>query len=124
MLAALERNARRNKYNNVRIRGVAASDRCGEFSFYMNFGKPNSFSLIQAADCRNKFSVLAVDLDSLIGWQRLDRVDLLKIDAEGSEAQILNGASMLIDKHRPIIIAGVERWAGRGGRAGQWPCFR
>jgi FkbM family methyltransferase len=108
MLAALERNVRRNRYNNVRLRGVAASDRCGEFSFYMNFGKPNSFSLVQAADCPNKFSVLAVDLDSLLGWERLDRVDLLKIDAEGVEAQIVNGASTLIEKHRPIIIAEVS----------------
>jgi len=108
MLAALERNVRRNGYSNVRPRGVAASDRCGEFSFYMNFGKPNSFSLVQAADCPSKFSVLAVDLDSLLRWERLDRVDLLKIDAEGVEAQILDGASTLIEKHRPIIIAEVS----------------
>jgi FkbM family methyltransferase len=108
MLAVLEQNVRRNGYNNVRLRGIAASDRCGEFSFYMNFGKPNSFSLVRAANCSNKFSVLAVDLDSLIDWERLDRVDLLKIDAEGAEAQILRGASTLIGKHRPIIIAEVS----------------
>jgi len=107
MLAALERNVRRNGYANVRLRGVAASDRCGELSFYMNFGKPNSFSLVRAADCPSKFSVLAVDLDSLLSWEHLDRVDLLKIDAEGAEAPILEGAATLIQKHRPVIIAEV-----------------
>lgn len=105
MLAILISNIRRNGYTNVRVRGLGASDSCGEFPFYENHGKPNSFSLVQRDDCPDMFSILTVDLDSLIAWEALDRIDMIKIDAEGVEDRVLAGAGRTIREHRPAIIA-------------------
>jgi FkbM family methyltransferase len=47
------------------------------------------------------YSVKVVSIDSL----DIDQVDLIKIDVEGMEDSVLNGAVETIKKHRPIIFA-------------------
>jgi FkbM family methyltransferase len=105
MLYVLARNIRRNRLTNVRIRGLGAADRCGEFSFYENFHMPNSFSLVKHDQRAHSFSIAAVDLDSLVQWERIEHVDLIKIDAEGAEDRILRGAAKIIERSKPVIIA-------------------
>jgi hypothetical protein len=39
---------------------------------------------------------------------KLSRVDLMKLDIEGSELKALNGAKSTIKKFRPVIILGVN----------------
>jgi FkbM family methyltransferase len=52
--------------------------------------------------------VRAITLDSLA----LPRVDVIKIDVEGMEADVLRGASRLIDTHRPVVVAEVLKSDG------------
>lgn len=105
MLAVLQRNVARNSYTNVRLRGLAAGSGCGSARFFENSGMPHSFSLVPGAAGTSSFSVLTVDLDTLLGWEEVTRVDLIKIDAEGSEGAVLAGARQTIARHRPVIIA-------------------
>ena len=107
LLAVLKHNAGRNRLNNVRLRGLAAAEECREFPFFEIGNKPNSFSLVSRGDMTGSFSVLAVDLDSLVRWEGIDRVDVIKIDAEGVEDRVLAGASAIIREHQPAIIAEV-----------------
>ena len=109
LLTVLKRNIGRNRLKNVRIRGLAAAEECREFPFFEIDNKPNSFSLISRDDGAASFSVLAVDLDSLVGWEGIHRVDVIKIDAEGAEDRVLAGASTIIRAHQPVIIAEVIR---------------
>ena len=43
-------------------------------------------------------------LDSLAAERRLDRVDLIKIDVEGRERQVLDGAQAVLARHRPTLV--------------------
>jgi FkbM family methyltransferase len=52
-------------------------------------------------------------LDSLIDTYQLERVDLLKIDAEGHEVPVLEGSQRLIARFSPIIL--YENIAGNQG---------
>lgn len=55
----------------------------------------------QAIDYANATKEIdLITLDSL----NLDRVDLIKIDVEGMEEEVLNGAIKLISTHKPIIF--------------------
>jgi FkbM family methyltransferase len=56
-------------------------------------------------------SIDAVSLDSLIGDGRLslDRLDVLKMDAEGAEMSALRGMRSTIERFRPQIIMEVNR---------------
>jgi hypothetical protein len=46
---------------------------------------------------------LCVSLDDLCCWENLERLDYLKIDAEGAEAAVLEGGQDAIGRFRPII---------------------
>ena len=48
-------------------------------------------------------SVLCVSLTDLCKWEAIDRLDYLKIDAEGAEDMILEGGVEIIERFRPII---------------------
>jgi FkbM family methyltransferase len=43
-------------------------------------------------------------LDSLAAERRIDRLDLIKIDVEGYERQVLDGAAQLLDRCRPVLV--------------------
>ena len=107
MLAVLHANARRNGFDALRVRGLALGDANGEAVFYENFGKPNSFSLSRRDAAAGGWSVLVARLDDVVAWERLPRVDLVKIDAEGGETAILAGGSGTLARHRPLVIAEV-----------------
>ena len=103
MLATLQHNVRLNSLNNVRLRNVCAGDRTHAAAFWQNFDKPHSFSLTRRDEKAANLSVLVVALDDLFAWEGLNRLDYLKIDAEGAEALIIAGAKNTIEKYRPII---------------------
>ena len=51
-----------------------------------------------------KESVCLRSLDSLAAEFRLNRVDLIKIDVEGHERQVLDGAQAVLDRYRPTLV--------------------
>ena len=57
-------------------------------------------------DPRPKYRVAVVRLDDFYDQPRLD---LIKIDVEGMEADVLRGAGRLIQQHRPVIYAENDR---------------
>jgi hypothetical protein len=59
------------------------------------------------ADDTEKTSVPACPLDSLPPLQKLDRLDLVKLDVEGSDLHALRGMKDLLKRYRPALI--VER---------------
>src|SRR6516225_6121169 len=69
----------------------------------MHQGHPNSFSIAQRIEDCEGLSVLAVTLDDLCRWEGLERLDYLKIDAEGAEGEVLSGAKETITRFRPVV---------------------
>lgn len=109
VFAQLCRSVRENGFVNVRLRNMCAGKQTISSTLWKNFGKPNSFSLHKQDTGATGISVLAVALDDLFAWEQLTRCDYLKIDAEGAEQEILDGAKNLISSHRPIIqVEGTE----------------
>ena len=61
-------------------------------------------SLIGNALHQTRSQVRTICLDDI----ELQRVDAIKIDAEGAELQILDGARVVITKHRPAVLLSVH----------------
>jgi FkbM family methyltransferase len=63
------------------------------------------------SDNPSDFSVEVTTLDAHLGSLVLGtkKLSVIKIDAEGSEVEILNGASKTISKHRPVLVIEVHR---------------
>lgn len=51
-----------------------------------------------------RLNVSLRSLDSLVAERGLDRVDLIKIDVEGHERQVLDGAETTLRRHRPALV--------------------
>lgn len=105
--AMLARNVEYNRFTNVRIRNFCVAQETGHTALYRNQSKPNHFGLVSSRHV-DSVSVLAVRLDDLAKWEALDRLDYLKIDAEGAEAWILAGGRSTIERFRPIIQVEID----------------
>jgi FkbM family methyltransferase len=115
----LQETSRINQLPWVKIYEAAASDHCGsaklslhnasELNEVISDNSPNS-------DLANTVTIQCLTLDSLIETENLTRVDWLKIDAEGHEIQVLQGAERLLTEFKPNII--YENIAGAHGSNG------
>ncbi len=94
------------------VHGVAALDQAGDVEFDAD---PNHIGsghwALPAGEARGyttRFTVPAVTLDELL-LDRIGRMDLLRMDAEGSEPQVLRGAARLIANSPNLRI--LTEWA-------------
>lgn len=95
-------NVRANGYRNVRVRNLCVGRHTQQAQLYLNNDKPNSFGLLRVGNAES-VSVLCVSLDDLCHWENIERLDYLKIDAEGAEGAILEGGAQTIARFRPIV---------------------
>jgi FkbM family methyltransferase len=115
----LQETSRINQLPWVKIYEAAASDYCGsaklslhnasELNEVISDNSPNY-------DLANTVTIQCLTLDSLIETENLTRVDWLKIDAEGHEIKVLQGAERLLTEFKPNII--YENIAGAHGSNG------
>ncbi|OGG44705.1 hypothetical protein A2841_01890 [Candidatus Kaiserbacteria bacterium RIFCSPHIGHO2_01_FULL_48_10] len=50
------------------------------------------------------YTVMCTTIDAFVKEQKIERVNLIKIDVEGTEIKVLRGGERCIDQNRPIII--------------------
>jgi len=103
VFATLCYNIQANNLSNVRLRNICAGAVTGEGSLWLNSNRPNLFSLHRDDPRAQSMRTLTVALDDLFKLEKLSRLDYLKIDVEGAEQEILNGARSIIKQYRPII---------------------
>jgi FkbM family methyltransferase len=107
----LQRNILLNGLANLEAIPAAVSDKVGETSFYVtrtNVGVPTDSSACYGfREQVEELRLPTITLDAAMDRQRLARLDILKIDAEATEAKVLRGALRRIQMHRPFIICEV-----------------
>jgi FkbM family methyltransferase len=100
----LDRNVEINQLENVRVFHAAVSDREGITRFYHNDDAPNSYSLGAVNDETEFEEIETITLEKVFEQEKIKRFDLMKIDVEGAEELVLQGAKSLIEQMRPKII--------------------
>ncbi|WP_158748680.1 FkbM family methyltransferase [Acidobacterium sp. S8] len=95
----------------IRVFNVACGSATGSMTLYdYGFGGTEHASLYQEVieelhnQQPNRHDVEVIDLDSFTTEHQIDHIDLLKIDAEGHELQVLQGAEGLIRRQRVRAI--------------------
>ena len=93
-------------FGPIRLVRKAVSDRVGRATFYhVDVGDdPQTFSLLTDGSHHGTEEVEVTTIDRLMADQAPGRLDCLKIDVEGVEAQVIAGAAETIARHRPIIL--------------------
>ncbi|MCX5964328.1 MAG: FkbM family methyltransferase [Cyanobacteria bacterium] len=109
----LQETCRINELSQVKVCHGAASDRPGKSKLSLKASSElNELSDRDLPEGTYE-EVNCFTLDSLIETHQLDRVDFLKIDAEGHEVPVLQGSDRILSQYRPVIL--YENIAGSQG---------
>lgn len=103
----LKKNIERNNFKNVTCIEKALSDYSGSGQLSLSGGNFGDHILdpTNLLDPRPKMIVDVITGDSYFAENNdINRIDLIKIDAQGSEAKILNGLKQTIKKFDPAIM--------------------
>ncbi len=95
----IRRHVQLNHLENVRVIEAAVSNSMGEA--YFDFG-----ASIATGHLANfgTLKVRVVSLDALLDEAQLPPPDFLKVDVEGAEFDVLRGAQLLLECHRPVLF--------------------
>src|SRR5205814_1997897 len=100
---AVRRNLETNDFPTGEIINVAVGARDGEVSLGLPEGGNEGMFGINAGP-EKAFSVPLRRIDDLLDARGVDRLDLIKIDIEGSELEALRGATRTLSSHQPAIL--------------------
>lgn len=116
----LRRNVESNGFTNVTTEMLALSDAEGETTFFVsrnpkfadvahNLASTGALDrdLAARSELVEAIRVRTDTLDHYVAKRFREKVDLVKLDAEGSEGRILAGAETVLREHRPIILCEV-----------------
>jgi FkbM family methyltransferase len=109
---ALQWNMRLNRCKNVVIEGLALGNEEGELSLYVVEGHEtgcNSLRPPVVSGFTRGVPVRVTLLDAWLETHEVKRVDFIKLDVEGGELAVLQGAQKLLQSApRPVILAEVQ----------------
>ena len=96
---------RMNEIRNVKVVQVAVSKRTGLGAFSADRGRSQN-SLVQ--DIAAPLLIPTLSLDDAIELLDLTPPELVKIDVEGSEAQVLEGSRKTLIRYQPVIFVALH----------------
>ena len=102
-LTALNNNIRMNSCTNIAVAPIAASDKTGTVSFLYNNGSRATARLHPEGSAAS-LQVRTISIDEYCLERNITTVAFLKIDVEGHEAQVLNGAARILTSARPPTV--------------------
>ncbi|MBL8173315.1 MAG: FkbM family methyltransferase [Bryobacterales bacterium] len=119
VFAQMQRNIRRNGCKNTTCIQAALSDSPGtaKLFYYPQSHDQNSLKALDPG--ARSVEVRVETVDSVIAQQRLNRLDLLKIDTEGNELAVLRGATTTLATLRPRLIVEISRHQRTYGYSGR-----
>lgn len=101
----LARNARLNGVKNLEIEPFGLWNRADQLAFRTN-GAESSFEPVSRFQGQLRFleKVAVLPLDQWAREKSVSGIDLIKMDAEGAEIEILEGAQEVLDRDHPRLL--------------------
>ena len=95
--------------DSVKVHNCALSNKKGEFQIYIPYISGQTVASLSSLEKRNgDCKVRIVKTDTIDNYD-FDDVDLIKIDVEGHEEYVIEGARNVIKKNMPILIVEIEQ---------------
>jgi len=108
----LLRHLRLNGCDNVRARNCALGSREGKAELFLVEGREtgcNSLRPPNAGEPTKTVPASVSTLDSCLKQEKVDQVDFIKLDVEGAEMEVLQGAEELLARlPRPVFLCEVQ----------------
>jgi FkbM family methyltransferase len=102
-------------YSNINCYNVALSDVKGEVDFHVNQYYPTNSMLATHVDSGKNWNdkvfvtkeiikINSITLDDFVLQNKIDKIDILKMDTQGTEYQILEGGCACLDQKKISLI--------------------
>jgi FkbM family methyltransferase len=113
----LQETSRINQLDWVKVYGAAASDQNGHVRLSIQGASELNEVIIadnvEMTSSNHYIEVPCITLDSLVEQEKIQSVNIMKLDAEGHELNVLQGARKILSEFFPIIL--YENVAGGQG---------
>ena len=100
----LRKNLSSNRLENVRVYELAVTDQVGRLNFYQK-GLSSGIIFEEGA---KKFEASATTVDRFLSEEKIERIDLINMDCEGSELLVLRGAKETLWENKVNIFCEVH----------------
>jgi len=113
----LQLMVRRNQMEHVTVVHAGLSDVAGQSKLYLGIGFHNHSPTMVAHDNTEVTEITVATLDDEAQRLGIDQIDLMKIDVEGHEPRVLEGAKRLLreGRIRAILCEFNDEWLRRAG---------
>ncbi|MHA1491431.1 MAG: FkbM family methyltransferase [Promethearchaeota archaeon] len=95
-----------NGYKSIKLFQIALFNKNGEMRLFEG-SKSGHHSLVRNKDL-GSITIPTKKLDDILADQKISRVDLIKIDVEGAEIQVLEGANNLLTQQSPKLLIDIH----------------
>lgn len=103
------RNIQINKFKNIVLENLALSDSFGNLSFNLdNTNNSGGIFLTETAGENPGKTVKAVTLDHYVKQNNVKNISLIKIDVEGFEMNVLQGAKETLEEFHPALFVEIN----------------
>lgn len=105
--ARLRENVALNSLNNITLHQTAVSTVDGSLKLYLSNDRnagTHSTVYIESNVSSEFVEIPSVTLESFAREKRFSSIDLIKIDVEGAEIDVINGALTVLKQHKPLVI--------------------
>jgi len=100
----LKKNISSNGLENVKVYELAMTDQVGRAYFYQK-GLSTGIVLEEGAE---KFEVSSTTVDRFLSEEKIEELDLINMDCEGSELLVLKGAEETLSKNKVRIFCEIH----------------
>ena len=100
-----------NKIDNITVHPIGLSDINSNIPFYISNENNYSFGSFRGDHDERNDATIDVDVrigDDVMKERKVDKVDLVKVNAEGVERQVIEGLKQTIEDSRPMIIVEIS----------------
>ena len=99
----LKKNIEENGYNNVVLVNKAVAEISGKAQLFLNSENTGDHRIYQSNENRRSLVIATTTLDEYFK-DKEQRIDLIKMDIQGSEARAFQGGKNIIDRNKQIKI--------------------
>lgn len=101
--ALLKKNVEINGYKNIVLVQKAVSNKTGKIKLYLCEDRKVDHSIYDPHDSRKSIDIEAIRLDDYFKDYK-GKIDFIKMDIEGAEEGVIQGASSLLQKNKNVKI--------------------
>lgn len=102
-----QKNLQLNSFSNISISNIGLGT-TKESSWIKNVDEFNAG--MNRISSQGDFQIEIDTLDNLVGTKLPDRIDLIKIDVEGFELRVLEGAIKYLTEHNPVLFIELDNY--------------